>query len=334
MVITLDPLTVVRPDGSLQTTLEVDRGKEQVRFNARGSLNPHLLRQALNVLSDPFWDRWTFEGPVVIEARGVAGYERRQGTDFKLRFDGREVYYTNHLLDRCTFDVRMIDHGVDVSSLDAGLYGGDVTGVASFLLPRFEGSNTAFDISLSATDLDFEDVAEVLIDDDDGEYRGRLSGRLALRGLLGKGNGSTMRGDGSVAIDDGRVFMLPLFGGLSDIMTRLIPGLDFVLRQSDAWSEFRVGESRVSSETIKINGSVLSLKGRGHCGFDKAVDFHAQVTLMKDNNLVAKLVRMLTFPISKLFEFRVRGTLDDPRWYPVNFSTDLLEKIGLKKRDE
>ena len=31
-----------------------------------------------------------------------------------------------------------------------------------------------------------------------------------------------------------------------------------------------------------------------------------------------------------LFEFRLRGTVQDPRWYPENFSTDLLEKLGLR----
>ncbi len=206
-------------------------------------------------------------------------------------------------------------------------------GGGSFLLPEHERGNTAFDISLSATNMNFEEVAAILVHDGDEEYRGRLSGRLALRGLLGEGNGQTVQGEGSVTINEGRVFMLPVFGGLSDIMTRIIPGLDFVLRQSDASGEFVVAESRVSSEKIKVDGSVLSLKGHGHCGFDRSIDFHAQVTLMKDNNLVAKLVRALTFPISKLLEFRVRGTLDDPNWYPVNFSRDLLEKIGLRNRD-
>ena len=53
---------------------------------------------------------------------------------------------------------------------------------------------------------------------------------------------------------------------------------------------------------------------------------------MKEHSLVSKLVRVLTYPISKLFEFRLRGPLDDPKWYPVNFSLDLLERIGLRKR--
>jgi len=94
-----------------------------------------------------------------------------------------------------------------------------------------------------------------------------------------------------------------------------------------------VAASHITTDKVKIEGSVLSLKGRGQCGFDKDVDFHVQVKLMKDNNVVARLVQLVTLPLSKLFEFRLRGSLEDPRWYPENFSTDLLEKIGLRKSD-
>jgi hypothetical protein len=40
-------------------------------------------------------------------------------------------------------------------------------------------------------------------------------------------------------------------------------------------------------------------------------------------------LRTLTYPISKLFEFKLAGTVSEPQWYPVNFSSDLLERIGI-----
>ena len=55
---------------------------------------------------------------------------------------------------------------------------------------------------------------------------------------------------------------------------------------------------------------------------------------MKEHMLVAKLIDIVTYPISKLFEFRLTGTIKDPHWYPINFSKDLLEKLGLEKEKE
>ena len=63
------------------------------------------------------------------------------------------------------------------------------------------------------------------------------------------------------------------------------------------------------------------------------INFDVQVKLLKGHNLGSKFFRALTYPISKLFEFKVRGPISDPNWYPENFSFDLLKKIGIVKKD-
>ena len=54
---------------------------------------------------------------------------------------------------------------------------------------------------------------------------------------------------------------------------------------------------------------------------------------MKSHTFVAKIIGVITYPISKLFEFQVGGTRDNPEWQPINFSTELLKRIGIKKDD-
>jgi hypothetical protein len=332
-VVTLNPVSVVRRDGTGRGLIVIDLGQDTVRFDARTSLDPRLLFEAIDILQSPLWDDLAFGGLVNIDARGIVNYDTLVGTDFTAECDGTHIQYKRHAIDRCAFTMRMIDRTNMLSSVRGELYGGEVQGAARFVLPAVEGSNTAFDVALKMKNVDCKRVAAMLIKEGKNQYRGRLSGEVALRGLLGKGNRDTVHGNGVINIDDGRVFMLPIFGGLSELLTRIIPGLDFVLRQSDAFTEFRVAESRVTSETIKIEGNVLSLRGRGYCDFDKNLDAHVQVKLMKDSNVVTRLVQLVTLPFSKLFEFRLRGSLDDPHWYPENFSTDLLEKIGLKKSE-
>jgi hypothetical protein len=166
------------------------------------------------------------------------------------------------------------------------------------------------------------------------DYQGNLSACLKLEGLMGAGNGRTVTGNGWIAISDGRVFMLPVFGKFSDFMTKVVPGLDFVLRQGDARAEFTIADSKVHSDRVSVEGDVLSLAGGGWYSFSDDLDFDVKMTLMKEHTLVAKLLRVVTYPISKLFEFRVRGSFAEPAWYPVNFSSDLLEHLGLKESDE
>jgi hypothetical protein len=166
------------------------------------------------------------------------------------------------------------------------------------------------------------------------DYRGRVSGRFDVSGLVEDRTGEALTGEGAIRIKDGRVFMLPLFGGLSQALARVIPGLDFVLRQTDARAEFVIRNREARSTEIQVEGDVLSLTGRGAYRFDGGLDFYAQVQLMKHQTLVAKVLRTLTYPLSKLFEFRLRGTLDEPDWYPLNFSPELFERLGLKAAEE
>lgn len=331
--VTLAPLSVARREGSARGDLLVDLEGHTVRFDARSALDPQALRRMLNVLRSPAWDEWEFSGPVSIDARGTAGYRSNAATEFTATIAGTGATFRRYRMDNYAMRMQMRGATNRVSDVRVGMYGGEVVGAARFVLPETDASNTLFDAALKMRDMDFKQVAGVLARDTDRDYSGRLSGELALRGMSGDRLAETVEGGGLVNITDGKVFLLPVFGGLSSFMTRIIPGLDFVLRQSDAHATFLVGDGRISMQEVNIEGDVLSLKGSGHYTFAREVDYHAQVKLMKEHSLVARLVRVLTYPISKLFEFRLRGTLDEPRWYPVNFSTDLLERIGFRNPD-
>ena len=161
---------------------------------------------------------------------------------------------------------------------------------------------------------------------------GKFSTRINLNGPLSTNHSQLVQGDVYLKIRDGRVFLLPIFGGLSQYMAKIVPGLDFVLRQGDARADFVVGGGMMSSDNVAIEGDVLSMKGKGHYHLNQDLDYTVQLKLMKSHPLVGKLLRVITWPISKLFEFRLQGTVSEPEWYPINFSSELLERLGLGKR--
>jgi len=164
------------------------------------------------------------------------------------------------------------------------------------------------------------------------DYRGRVSGSISLGGVLGTNAVSRAHGEGTVAVRDGQIFRLPLFGGLTYYLTRFVPGLNFVVAQSDAKSSFLIGDGKIHTGEVLVEGDVLSLRGRGEYAFDRSLDFKVQVRLLKHKTVAGKIVQFLTSPISKFFEFRLRGTLDKPRWYVRTFSKDLLVQLGLRKK--
>jgi len=43
--------------------------------------------------------------------------------------------------------------------------------------------------------------------------------------------------------------------------------------------------------------------------------------------VAASVLRVLTFPVSKLFEFTLQGTVEDPEWRPTNLPKQLFLKF-------
>jgi hypothetical protein len=218
-----------------------------------------------------------------------------------------------------------------VSDIRGRLYEGELSGSAVFVAPTDSTQSIAYAVEAKLQDANLEKLMKAVTTEKQ-DYSGQISARMNVKGWLGKTHLASTSGEGAVKIREGKVFMMPVFGGLSSLMGRIIPGLDFVMRQSDASAEFTITDGKVHTDKILIEGDVLSLNGHGDYVLDSGkLDFNVQVKLMKEHTLVAKLVAILTYPISKLFEFRVRGTIAEPTWYPVNFSKDLLEKLGLEK---
>jgi hypothetical protein len=119
-----------------------------------------------------------------------------------------------------------------------------------------------------------------------------------------------------------------LFGGFTTSLARVVPGVDFATRQTDARAPFMVHDGRIWAQDVQIEGDVLSLTGRGSVAFDGGLDFDVQVRPLKDKTLVGTAMRALAYPISKLFEFRLQGKVDEPRWSTTVFTRGNGGKAG------
>ena len=328
----MDRLLLVREEGNLRTQFSYDMDSRLVKFDASSAVHPPALLQMLNVATN-LVEYFSFDGPVSIAGGGVADTGSYTNMDFNVNIDGRGVGFAGFVTDSSRCELRLKGPTGEVSNLNGRLYGGEFSGNVGFVLPSGDETNASYEVNGEVRDIDAASVREVVTKKAAPEgKRGTLSGRATLSGLLGEHTAVTLKGNGSLRVKDSQVFSLPIFGGLSELMRKIVPGLGFVVGQSDFKTEFSIADKKVTTEKVLIEGDVLSLSGKGAYDFDGSVDFDVQLRLLKAHTVVGKLMRVITYPISKLFEFRLRGTLDDPRWYPVNFSSDILEKVGLKDK--
>ncbi|MBN2302320.1 MAG: hypothetical protein JXN60_07395 [Lentisphaerae bacterium] len=331
-IVKIDPLLIVRQEGIARGGFVVDMDEQIVELDITCDLDPLMAGQMAGIVTEGDRAFYRFEGPARIIAHGTVGYEDVYKTDLTATLRGRGVGLDKFLAEECSFSIHIAGPTNSLSGILGTIYGGVFSGSAVFVDNFAGSSDTGYTIMASAKDIQFDEMARALMSEPDSDYKGKLSGELEITGLVGKNNVNTARGKGHIKIKEGRVFQLPVFGGLSELMTKIVPGLDFVLRQTDARSEFVIADGKAHSEKVSIEGDVLSLRGYGDYYFDGRLDFFAQVKLMKEHALVAKLLRAITYPLTKLFEFRLKGTFSAPHWYPTNFSGDLLEKMGLRDK--
>jgi hypothetical protein len=270
-----------------------------------------------------------FRGPSRMSARGTVGILDPGLTDVETRAEARDLTVDRFEVPEGSMLVHTRGRTNFVRDVQATLCGGALTGAAAVVQPSSPTGMVWYALSGRLADADFARFLRMARDGPDLDYRGRLWIETQFAGLAGEGAGRSVRGTGALRVREGRVFSLPIFGGLTRLMGRVIPGLDFVLRQTDARASVTIADGRVATEDVEITGGVLSLAGRGHCTFDERLDFDVQLTLRRERALLDRLLRGLVWPIGKLFQFRLHGTAREPRWYPVNFSPDLLRRLGL-----
>ena len=146
--------------------------------------------------------------------------------------------------------------------------------------------------------------------------------RITLKGFF---EDEVHRIDGglyNVEIRDGRLFSIPLLGGLSQYLARTIPGFGY-LSQTELVSRGYIRPNRIYIRDVELQGTVLTVKGRGDYYFDHTLDVDVQVVPMR-SGYAASVLRILTFPVSKLLEFTLTGTLEDPSWNPSNLPKQLF----------
>ncbi len=335
--IAMHDLFVRRPEGDARGMVNIRPRQGVVTFDAVSGIDPVSMARMIGI-GGPFLCRhFVFDGPVAVRGAGTVDYATWAATDFACEVQTARMSVGPVDIDNASCRIGMRGIANTIGDIRAAAYGGTITGDVTIACPRLRDTNAGVDFrgALAMQGMDFGVLMESLTKRPSLDYKGALSGEVRVAGAVTEAAPwETLVGEGRVRVQDGRVFLLPVFGGLSRLMARIIPGLDFVLRQSDARAEFTIDRGRIHSDHIVVDGDILSLSGHGDYTLPRDIDLDVQVRLLKEHTLVAKLLRFLTYPVSKLFEFRVRGVVTDPRWYPVNFSADLLERVGLRTSGE
>ena len=218
----------------------------------------------------------------------------------------------------------------DVLHVDAkarGKTGGNLAWTSKFFLNGFEPTNMQFTAKGTYKGGSLEELADAL-DFDLGERNGKVDWNFAVSGDIGSGTNDvrTLCGSGTLKITEGHLAQMKLFAGLTELLAEKIPGVSFLVNQTQASADYTITNGVFKSENVFIEGGLISIKGWGK--YDIAadnLDFTVRVQFLKEQSMVGKIIHPVTLPFTKLLlEFKVDGPIDDPKWRYIKILDRIL----------
>ncbi len=201
--------------------------------------------------------------------------------------------------------------------------GGKVSGDITFFFPDYAATATVFTTNIKLADVALENLSNAF--NVTNARAGLVSGDLCLNGSTHARTIASLYGEGHVKIRNGVINRMKLFAGLTDYLTRMIPGVASLVNQSSGSMDFQIRDGVLATENLLIEGDLFSIKGHGtyDLNTDK-LDFVVRVNIFKQKTIAGKIIRLVTLPFTRLLlEFKVFGSLEKPDWSYAN----IIEKI-------
>lgn len=311
----LNPLVLVSRGRTLSGWVTIDLARQWLDGEIASMLDLNTIARIAGVPRDKVPESWRFGDVLKMHAKGRFAYGDPAGTDLEVTADGRDLR-----IDRFQFNELSLRWAVkglrhELTDVRGRFAGGSINGWASIAPePGYPGGRH-YQMRCEVLNAELGRLLEMTGSRYEGTMEGRVYGTVELEWAAGGGvPPGKMTGSGGVSIAGGRLFSLPLFGGLTKLLASRFEGIDTLVVQREARATYTISEGRFRSKDMRIEGDFFSVEGEGECTLDGKLNFSVKVRPATERRGIGSMVRALTAPISKLLEFRLEGTLSNPQW--------------------
>lgn len=197
---------------------------------------------------------------------------------------------------------------LDLKDVSTDFYDGRMTGEAHFDFRPDPG--TEFNFGLHAESVDLS-----LLMRDIGSKTNRIEGRLNCDLNITNANTIdkfTWNGMGRGEMTNGLLWDIPFFAVISPALNTLIPGIANS-RARQATGSFVISNGVIYTQDLDIRANAMRMKSSGSVNFDKQLNARMEAELLRDTPAIGYLISKMFWPVTKLFEFKITGTLDKPK---------------------
>jgi hypothetical protein len=273
---------------------------------------------------------YRFERPPRATVDGVVAVRGGPGTDIRFRVDTDDFRWWRLHATNVVAQLHVVDETIAIEGLRGGFCGGRLGGDLFFDWSSPEG-DTDYRLKLAVTNVSLREFLG-----DVWPKTNRLEGRVTGWGEVSSANTrdpKTIVGQGRISMEDGYLWGLPIFGLFSPIFDTISPGLGQT-RFTSGSAGYILRDGKVDTRDFEMRSIAMRLRYRGSVSYEGNLDAIMEAALFRDAPLIGRLLSFALSPVTKLLEYRVEGTLSDPKpepRYVPKFLMNLLRPISLLK---
>lgn len=292
--------------------------------NAQGNLDPYALTRVIGPKAARAIAPYRFESPPNATASGVVDLKQQRHHDhLRLRITGGPFQWEVFHLQALQGEVEWQGETVTLTNVLGKLHGGELRGNAYF----------DFGVPVPGTDFAFQAQAEelnlrsLMRDINPGAKTNKLEGNLSGTLVIHRANTSDLaswQGEGNLKLVNGVLWDIPMFGLFSPVLNAFAPGLGNS-RAREGRATFGITNSVIRTKDLQIHATAMRMQFAGAVDFTPRVDGRMEAELLRDVPGIGFFVSKVLWPVTKLFEYKLTGPLNDPKKEPLY----LLPKIIL-----
>jgi hypothetical protein len=280
--------------------------------NALARIDPGVVGRSIGPMTAEILEPYHFGKPPKVIVNGWLDVTDTDQADMTFQVEGGPFRYWRFNLDSVSAGVHWKGPSLSINDLHGQFYRGQIQGVldADFT-PRI-GTDISYRIAITNTDMRplMQDISNAT-----NRLEGTLSGELNIS-HLNSSDWKSWQGNGRMNLKQGLIWDIPMFGIFSTVLNSVVPGIANS-RAEEGNATFIITNSIISTKNLDIRASAMRLYYTGTVDFEANVNARMEASLFRDWWLPGKVFGLALTPLTKLLEYKVTGTLGNPKSQPL-----------------
>lgn len=306
----LDHFVITRDEGRGTGAFSYNVARREIKIDqVETTLSP---KEAIMWIDPRFLEHVTpyrFHHPPRVLANGIVQLGGGKQTHLELDVSapgGMDYTFIDKVLpfEQIAGTLLFTDDRLQIMGLKGALFSGALSGGADISLAKNDHHYTA---NLAVEKVDFPSVTDLYF-----QYktvRGELGGNFDFGGIGDQKK--ALYGKGRVEVRNGNVFAIPVFGPLSELLSKIFTGAGYSVAH-EATAPFSIRDGVIHTDKLKVAGKLFAMVGHGDIDFvQNDLDFDIRIDATGPGALLT--------PLYQLFEYHGSGSLTKPVWRPKRF---------------